>query len=363
MSGRRVCCPKPGLAMTRRRFGAIIKATALSGAAAGLARSFEPDFSLVIVPDPQFLAVACTQLYRGLMNWVLKNQSSAGSLSLNIKAVVGVGDCVNNPDTLEAGSAQGGWGILDANGFPWITPPGNHDMVGGGDLSSRIMAANFKPKGFFAADQRANQKCWGSSLPGDGGYSAWGGSFDSSNYYVRLIVGSRKLLLLSLEFQPRSVVLHWAKTIHDSFLDHECIVTTHSYLTDMGDWACAPTDPLRSQYNLDDYKIGPAPASNSGYQMWHGSPGIPPWPGLSTWSNVTMVLGGHSVYGAALAASGGAEQERPQAERPTDFCQLAGPGIRPAHLLPKCCRRRGASVPVEIPARAGDAGGLCAIHQ
>jgi hypothetical protein len=170
-------------------------------------------------------------------------------------------------------------------------------MVGGGDLSSRIMAANFKPKGFFAADQRANQKCWGSSLPGDGGYSAWGGSFDSSNYYVRLIVGSRKLLLLSLEFQPRSVVLHWAKTIHDSFLDHECIVTTHSYLTDMGDWACAPTDPLRSQYNLDDYKIGPAPASNSGYQMWHGSPGIPPWPGLSTWSNVTMVLGGHSVYG------------------------------------------------------------------
>src|SRR5205807_2287411 len=137
------------------------------------------DFSLVVLPDPQFLAATCTQLYRGMMNWVLKNQSSAGSLSLNIKAVVGVGDCVNNANTPEAGTAQDGWGLLDANGFPWITPPGNHDMVGGGDLSSRTMAANFEPKGFFAADQRANQKYWGSSLPGDGGYSAWGGSFDS----------------------------------------------------------------------------------------------------------------------------------------------------------------------------------------
>src|SRR3954451_4769472 len=100
MSGRRVCCPRPGRAMTRRRFGAILKATALTGATIGCARSSDPDFSLVVVPDPQFMAVGCSgPLYKGLMNWILKNQSSAGSLPLNIKAVVGVGDCVNNPNT------------------------------------------------------------------------------------------------------------------------------------------------------------------------------------------------------------------------------------------------------------------------
>src|SRR5229473_1230570 len=293
MPVRLACCPKPGVAMTRRRFGALLKATALAGVSAGFARVEEPDYSLVVVPDPQFLAVGCSTQYQGLMQWILKNQSSTGSLSLNIKAVLGVGDCVNNPNTPEADSAKSSWGLLDANGFPWITPPGNHDMVGGENLTSRIMASNFLPGGFFAADQRANQKYWGSALPGDGGYSAWGGSYDSANYYARLTIGSRKLLILSLEFQPRSVVLHWGKSIHDSFPDHECIITTHSYLTDMGDLASGATDPTRNQYNNDEYNLGPAPAANTGYRMWNGSAGIPPWPGLSTWSNLTMVLGGH----------------------------------------------------------------------
>src|SRR4051812_20021139 len=116
MAGRRICCRKPRT-MTRRRFGALIKASALTGVSAYLARAAEPDYSLVVVPDPQFLAVGCaTPLYRGLMNWVLKNQSSAGSLGLNIKAVVGVGDCVNTANSAEAATAQSGWGLLDANG-------------------------------------------------------------------------------------------------------------------------------------------------------------------------------------------------------------------------------------------------------
>ena len=303
------------------------------------------DFSIVVIPDPQYLAALCSPEYNAIMNWVLNNMTTVveGS-ALNIKAVLGVGDCVNTANTAEARVAADAWGILDSNGIPWLSPPGNHDMVTGSGpgLQQRLLADNFRPGGFFAADTRGGQSYWGRSLSG-GGQCAWGGSYDATggNMYFKLDIGAMKILCMSLEFNPRTDVLNWARGVHDANLDHQVIITTHAYLVDTGGlnlrstfaaWspgvAYAAGDhaivsgitylsvannnvgrpPLSSPswwamaanygnyaygVNPDGYQQGVAPASNCGLEMWGGSRG---WRGFTEWSNLLAVVNGHFIY-------------------------------------------------------------------
>jgi hypothetical protein len=251
---------------------------------------------------------------------------------------------VNNPNGGEARVAAAAWGILDSNGIPWVSPPGNHDMVTGSGpgLRQRLLADNFLPGGFFAADTRGAQPYWGATLPG-GGQSHWGGSYDESggNMYFKVSIGSVKILFMSLEFNPRTEVLNWAREVHDANLDHQVIVTTHAYMVDtgglnlrtsfaewnantnysMGDharianntyisladnnvgrppssspswWALAATyGNYAYAYNPEDYQQGIAPASNCGLEMWGGSAG---WRGFTEWSNLVAVVNGHFIY-------------------------------------------------------------------
>ena len=69
---------------------------------------------------------------------------------------------------------------------------------------------------------------------GGGDVAYWGGTYsdpdgfpDSSvNNYIRLNIGSRKILIISLEFFPRNKVINWAKSLHDAHIDHERRPTT-----------------------------------------------------------------------------------------------------------------------------------------
>jgi hypothetical protein len=129
--------------------------------------------------------------------------------------------------------------------------------------------------------------------------------------------------------------------VHDAKLDHQIIVTTHSYLIDTGGlnlrtsfgawaentgysagdharvanntyisladdnlghspssspawWALAANYANYAMaYNPDDYQQGMAPASNCGLEMWGGSVG---WRGFTEWSNLLAVVGGHFIY-------------------------------------------------------------------
>ena len=95
--------------ITRRGFGASVL-SGLAGAAASRlvgapsAEAAGADFTIAIIPDPQYLAEACPDNlgghYAGMMKWIVDNKniafrSGASSFDANIKAVVGVGDCVN----------------------------------------------------------------------------------------------------------------------------------------------------------------------------------------------------------------------------------------------------------------------------
>src|ERR1035438_6816169 len=289
---------------SRRGFNALVVGAA-SAALPRLARAEEPDFSVVVPNDPQYLAVLCSSGYSAMMRWIVDNQALAVDGSpLNIKAVVSAGDCVNTANTGEALNAAKAWSILDSNGIPWVSAPGNHDMVGGSDLSGRVLATNFLAGGvfatdvrasktrwgsglavggsdlsgrvlatnflaggFFAPDVRSSKSCWGSALPGGGGYSDWGGSYDTSgaNTWMRLGVGERQQLYIFLEFHPRVAVLDWAKGIHDAWPGHEVIVVTHSYLSGMGEQVIRGTSlAASSAAGPDVYNQGAAPNSTSG---------------------------------------------------------------------------------------------------
>lgn len=157
------------------------------------------DFTIAIIPDPQFLAEACPdrggRYYAAMMQWIVDNKnivftSSTPSFDANIKAVVGVGDCVNSTaDPNEYRNAETAWTILDKNGIAFTTPPGNHDYSG--ELSSRrSLGAQFK-KGYFSARHRSSVYDSGISL-GDGDMAYWIGSHDTTgaNTAVKFVISA-----------------------------------------------------------------------------------------------------------------------------------------------------------------------------
>lgn len=289
----------------------------------------DPDYTFAVIPDPQYLQF-CTAVYSNMMTWIVNNRTlSVGGGSLNIKAVIGVGDLEHT-----AGSettATTAWTILDTAGIPWVAPAGNHDINDGGALGAsgcgdgtgtfppcteRSVRAFCQAGGFFGGDTRAGKSQYNTTLPGGGGsaagitvYDSGGGlNYDAQNYYLKLTIGTRNIILASLEFNPRSIVLNWLKAAHDANPSYEMIVSTHSYMQDQASQtkrntsinagtngtACQTTDSNMYVHGPDSYLQGAAPLSNSGCEMWNGSDGT--WAGFKGWSNLTLVMNGHHLY-------------------------------------------------------------------
>lgn len=297
------CIPKL-LRVTRRGFGALIGGAAL-GSLVKPAAASNPPWSFVVVPDPQYIPGHCPGVYSALMQWIVDNTTE-----WKIKFVLGVGDCMNTTGSGERAIATTAFGILDNNKIPWITPPGNHDYTNGGTSVVRsALDASFVSGGFFAADTRSAKSYWGSALAAGGGSCSWGGTLDASsdgrNTWFRMVVGTRRLIIFSLDFHPASTVMEAAKTLAATYSDHEVIVTTHSYMTDMGNLVYrdtaisgagvgASSDPYWKAYGPDNYVQGAAPASNSGYEQWNGASGQV---GYKAWANPPrIILCGHWLY-------------------------------------------------------------------
>jgi hypothetical protein len=285
--------------ITRRGFGASI----LSGfAGAAVSRLIDTpsvaaagtDFTIAIIPDPQFLAESCPDnsgaYYAALMNWIVDRKnlvltSSGPHFGANIKAVVGVGDCVNSTGANQYLNAQTAWSILDNNGIAFITPPGNHDYSG--EPSSRSNLGEQFATGYFSASNRASVYGSGISL-GMGDIAYWAGSYDTTgaNTAVKLVISGVKLLILALDLFPGNEVWSWA---HDVMLAHsecECYIATHAWLTTNG------TQFRRTDsYGPDAYSMAAAPYSNSASEAWSTLQ-------VNTWPNLFGIFSGHDIMGS-----------------------------------------------------------------
>jgi hypothetical protein len=286
--------------LTRRGFGASIVG-GLAGLAASRAGSTPlmmpagADFTIAIIPDPQYLAESCPDswggYYAAMMNWIVTHKnvalkSSGPPFPANIKAVVGVGDCVNSTSgTNEYANAQLAWTILDGNSIAFTTPPGNHDYSG--EPSSRTNLGSQFATGYFSARHRASVYGSGFRL-GEGDMAYWVGSYDSTgaNTAVKFVISGIKLLILAIDFFAGNAAWSWAYDVMLANLDCECYITTHAWLTARG------THYQRMDgYGPDQYSMAAAPYSNSAAEAWNTL-------GVSTWSNLFGIFSGHDLVGS-----------------------------------------------------------------
>jgi hypothetical protein len=287
--------------ITRRGFGATVLG-GLAGAAASRliaapssAASAAPDFTIAIIPDPQYLAASCPDTsggyYAAMMQWIVANRnvvfaSGKHPFSANIKAVVGVGDCVNSVSGAnEYMNAQAAWSILDANNIAFTTPPGNHDY--GGGPSSRSNLGDQFATGYFSAGNRSSVYGSGIGL-GGGDMAYWVGSFDTTgaNTAVKFIISRVKMLILAMDFFAGSAAWSWAYDVVLANPDCECYITTHAWLTAKGE-QFQRTDA----YGPNAYSMAAAPYSNSAAEAWETI-------GVNTWPNLRGIFSGHDICGS-----------------------------------------------------------------
>ena len=267
--------------------------TAASGLGSAASADAGADFTLALIPDPQFLAESCPDklggYYTAMMQWIVRNRnivftSSPPSFQANIKAVIGVGDCVNQTADEQCKNAQNAWRILDKNHIPFTTPPGNHDYSG--RPSSRSRLGPHFATGYFSAKHRA--AVYGSGLNlGGGDKAGWVGSHDGTgaNTAVKLNISGVKMLILAMDFFAGNAAWSWAYDVMRANSDCECYITTHAWLTMKG-----ARYQRTDGYGPDSYSMAAAPYSNSAEEAWSGI-------GVNTWANLCGIFGGHDIFG------------------------------------------------------------------
>jgi hypothetical protein len=286
--------------ITRRGFGASVFSGLTSAAAVRLVNTSSvtaeeearADFTIAIIPDPQYLANSCPNdrggYYIAMMQWIVDHKnivftSSPPSFDANIKAVVGVGDCVNNPGDIQCKNAENAWTILDRNAIAFTTPPGNHDYEH--DLDSRSHLGTQFTTGYFSASNRSSVYGSGISLGGED-MAYWIGSQDSTgaNTAVKFVISGIKLLILALDFFAGNAAWSWAYDVMLANSDCECYITTHAWLTING-----AQYERTDAFGPDAYRMADVPYSNSALQAWSER-------GVRTWSNLFGIFGGHDVF-------------------------------------------------------------------
>jgi len=216
----------------------------------------------VVLGDLQAETEAYPSVLTSECQWIVDNVSSN-----NIKAVFSMGDLTENANDVEFQIARTNcFDKLKTAGIINIPTMGNHDYDTMLTNSSR-------------ADTLYNQYFGASYFTGDSWYVAnYNG--DNVNYYSKFTVGTRRFLVLDLDFFPLPATVAWANSIINANPSYEIIVVTHAYLKKTG--TLFQHDDL---YGPETY--GLSADSNSGQDLWDNL--------ISNTTNVRVILSGHDI--------------------------------------------------------------------
>jgi len=284
--------------ITRRDFGMVVLGGFVGAAASRMlgippVEPGAPDFTIAIVPDPQGLAGTCPdktgRYYTAMMEWIVHDRhlvltSSEPSFDANIKAVIGVGDCVQSPIPGEVKNAEAAWTILDTNKIAFIEPPGNNDYVGNHPSSRSNLGEHFKT-GYFSAKNRSG--VYGSGIDlGGGDMAYWVGSQDTTgaNTAVKFGISGTRMLILGVDFFAGNAAWEWAHDMMMKNSDCECYITTHAWLTIHG-----KQFERKEVHGPDSYSMAVPPYSNSAAEAWSIV-------GVNTWPNLCGIFCGHDTF-------------------------------------------------------------------
>jgi len=174
------------------------------------------DFTVVLLPDTQNMVAAYPSVWAAIPAWIAANIGAQ-----NIKAVISLGDVVNQTTATQLATAKAGWDTLMATGLPCFLGVGNHDYD---DPSMGAARA-------FTAFPVAFPVSYVSGQPTYGG--AYAGTVE--NWWGTFRAGSGTYLVLMLEPFPRPAVLAWAQTVLDARAGIPTILMTHSHLSLTGE--------------------------------------------------------------------------------------------------------------------------------
>jgi hypothetical protein len=273
-----------------------------SSAQSGSIPATDPDFSLVVFPDTQYYHGNYAYILQDQVNWVVAHQSS-----LNVKAVVGLGDIVDagGYPLDNAGNIIGtcatmppaGWqtqwqqarsavDVLTSHGIYYQPTIGNHDYDCEADRPQPRSASNyFQHFGKLGISPTAYiLDPYGNRTP---------------NFYKTMNIGSAQFMILSLELFPRPWVVNAANALISNF-NGPVIVVTHAYLSNDGSgptfgasFRPGTAYPLCSGFSPKTYGCL-ADSLNSYAPVGGGTDGIGLWYSLiSQHPNVFMALSGH----------------------------------------------------------------------
>lgn len=235
-----------------------------------------PDFTIIVLPDTQYYSESYPNILDSQMQWIVANASA-----LNVQAVLGLGDIVNNSgNSTEWTTADAAYKQLDAAHIPYFAAIGNHDYNNTNPSGRTSAATNFNN---YFGPSRYRSSYWSSPY--------WISSFpagSNENFYGVLTINGQPYLIMALEFYPRDSVLSWAAQVIQSNADKQVIIITHAYQY-FDNTRISPCNSFNAQY----YGLG---ADNDGDAMWAKL--------VQQYSNITMVLSGHEIRGTGQDAAG-----------------------------------------------------------
>ncbi len=208
-------------------------------------------FTLVILPDTQNYPKAYHDILTRQAEWIAANAES-----LNIGAVLNVGDIVDNNEPGQWERAARSLHVLDGV-VPYVLAVGNHDVR----ISYTQERSLFNRDGslinnyFTVEDARR--------------YSGLGGTFAPGrleNSYSVFSLGGTPYIVFALEWGPRDEVLAWADVVLSAHPDHKAILITDAFTAPDGGWV-TPDRFLVSLPAPGDFVPEPSTV-NSAAEIW-----------------------------------------------------------------------------------------------
>lgn len=203
------------------------------------------NFTIIIFPDTQdFMDTSEEVPWKAMTDWVVDNKDY-----LNIQAVLGTGDIVNNPYDEDYGYAQYGYDKIKDADILILPIPGNHDYPATDNLSSGNLT---KWSEYFGT----------SYLSGE---PYWGGNYTTGNFYLLKTIEGIDYIIIGVETCPMPDEQAWVDTVLALYPDREAIVVSHVLIT-KGGLLSAHDSEYGADYTLGGVEYGGD--TRDGPSMW-----------------------------------------------------------------------------------------------
>ena len=219
------------------------------------------DYTIVALPDPQWLVDYNPEIYYKLIQWIVDHKEE-----LNIIGVLGLGDMTDDNNVTQWTISQKGMDMLTEAGIPWMPSQGNHDSY-----------RNYSHKTDYF-NQFFDYESYGPDQPWFGG-SFHDDKLDHTYWFIN--GGKREYIVFSMGWAPSWEAIDWMEEIIQANPNKNVIYTAHAYMTSgnqlIGKNSGASVNSYGEQY--------------SGYPEGTDIYGV-----LSHYKNFVLGVGGHIMY-------------------------------------------------------------------